>query len=52
MKVKFVGKSDSMHFIHGKIYDVLDQKAENLYRIVDETSEDYCYSLDDFEIVE
>ncbi|MFZ3591705.1 hypothetical protein ACOI1C_21430 [Bacillus sp. DJP31] len=51
MKVRFIGNSDPMYFIYGQIYDVLKRETENLYRIIDETGEDYCYTLDDFEIV-
>ena len=50
MTVKFLGESDPLYFINGREYEVLG--AENgLYRITDETGEDYLYSLEEFEIV-
>lgn len=49
-KVRFIGESDPAYFIHGKIYEVLGKEGD-LYRIVDETEEDYLYSLNEFELV-
>lgn len=51
MKVKYLGESDPLELIHGKIYEVLSIE-EGEYRIVDETEEDYLYPPEDFEIVE
>ncbi|MEO2211033.1 hypothetical protein ABGV40_09210 [Paenibacillus amylolyticus] len=51
MKVKFLGESDPIYFIHGRIYDVLGLEEDGLYRIIDETGEDYLYCMDEFEIV-
>lgn len=51
MKVKYIGESDPLYFINGKEYEVLGKEKE-LYRIVDETGEDYLYDISkDFEIV-
>lgn len=52
MKVRFIGESDPLYFINGKEYEVLGEE-DGFYRIVDETGEDYLYTLnDDFEIVD
>lgn len=52
MKVKYVGNSDPIYFVNGKVYEVLGMEEEGLYRIIDETGEDYLYCIDDnFEIV-
>lgn len=50
-RVKLVGDSDPLYFINGNEYEVIGEE-EGLYRIIDETGEDYLYSLDEFEIVE
>lgn len=50
MKVKFLGKSDPLRLINGRIYDVISVEKE-WYRIVDETEEDYLYPPEVFEIV-
>lgn len=50
-KVRFIGESEPGYFIHGRIYEVLG-KEEDLYRIIDETGEDYLYPLDEFEFIE
>lgn len=54
MKAKYNGISDPIYFIKDKIYDVvgLVNGLPNHYRIIDETGEDYVYSLKNFEIVE
>ena len=51
MKVRYLGESDIMGLLHGKIYDVLSVE-KGWYRIVDETEEDYLYPPGGFEIVE
>ena len=51
MKVKFVGESDPLYFINGKEYEVIGEE-DGMHRIIDETGEDYLYTLDDFEIIE
>ena len=52
-KVRYTGESDPLYFINGKEYDVIGEEM-GMYRIVDETGDDYLYDLDDdeFEIVE
>ena len=54
MKVRWIGESDPLFFIHGKTYEVLGEEWDGtMYRIIDETGEDYLYPKDeDFEIVE
>lgn len=51
MKVKFLGESDPMILINGKIYTV-ESFEKGLYRIIDETNEDYLYDPSYFEILE
>ena len=50
MKVKYIGKSD-ISLTKGKIYEVLSVE-DTLYRIVDDTDEDYLFYPNEFEIVE
>jgi hypothetical protein len=50
-KVRYIGESHPLYFINGKIYEVIGKEIGS-YRIIDETGEDYLYSLTDFEIVE
>ncbi|MBR2302417.1 MAG: hypothetical protein IKA42_01285 [Clostridia bacterium] len=61
MRVKYIGK-ETMHYlvknnhidlIPGKIYDVIEiSKKSGMYRVVDESGEDYLYPTNFFEIVE
>jgi hypothetical protein len=51
MKVKFLGESNPLALLSGKVYEVLSVE-KGWYRIVDETGEDYLYPSEDFEIVE
>ena len=51
MKVKWLGKSDDLGLINGKIYEILSIEKQ-WYRIVDETGEDYLYPPEKFEIVD
>jgi len=52
MKVKFLGESDPLYFINGKVYNVIGEE-KGMHRIIDETGEDYLYILDEnFEIIE
>lgn len=51
MKVKYLGESDPLSFINGKVYEVLSIEY-GYYRIVDETDEDFLYDVDFFEVVE
>ena len=50
MFVKFHGESDPIFFVDGKDYEVLSIEA-GMYRIVDETGEDYLYGTENFEII-
>ena len=50
MKVKYIRKSD-VSLTNGKIYEVLAIER-GLYRIVDDTEEDYLFYPEEFEIVE
>lgn len=50
MKVKYKKKS-SVSLTKDKIYDVLSVES-GLYRLVDDTDEDYLFYPEDFEIVE
>jgi|LSPZ01.1.fsa_nt_gi hypothetical protein len=52
MKVRYLGESDPLTLLHGKVYDVVSiDTVWNDYRIVDETDEDYLYPIDEFEVV-
>lgn len=48
MRVKFIGNSDLLALINGKVYEVLSVDQE-WFRIVDETGEDYLFQPDLFE---
>lgn len=51
MKVKYIGESNPLTFINGKIYEVLSIEC-GMYRVIDETDEDYLYLPSNFEVVE
>lgn len=51
MKVKYIGESDPLMLINGKVYNVISIEKE-WYRIIDETDEDYLYPPNAFEIIE
>lgn len=52
MKVKYIGeKSDPLSLIKGKVYEKIGE-SHGLWRVIDETGEDYLYDPDVFEIVE
>ena len=51
IRVRYTGESDPLYFIHGKEYAVIGEEM-GMYRIVDETGEDYLYDLDEFVVVE
>lgn len=58
MKVKYLGKSDPVALINGKIYECLGEE-NGLLRVIDEEGYDtdeeyqgYLYSKDNFEIIE
>lgn len=50
MKVRFIGETDPIYMINGKIYEVMS--IENgWYRIIDEEGEDYLYPPQLFQVV-
>ena len=51
MKVKYLGDSDPLALINGKVYEALAIE-EGYYRVIDETEDDYLYDTDLFAIVE
>lgn len=55
MKARYLGESDPLELIHGKVYDVVGQEEIDgilCFMVVDETGEDYPYEPEDFEIIE
>lgn len=53
MKVRYIGASDPLELLNGKVYEVLEvEEEEEWYRIVDETGDDYLFPPEDFEVVE
>lgn len=52
MKVRYIGASDPLELLNGKVYEVLEVEEEGWYRIVDETGDDYLFPPEDFEVVE
>ncbi len=50
MKVRYKSKSDAS-LTNGKIYEVISVEG-GLYRIVDDTEEDYLFYPEEFDIVE
>jgi len=51
MRVRYIGKSNPLRFINGKVYEVIGEE-DGRYRIIDETGEDYLYSPKNFERLE
>ena len=51
MKVKYIGKSDPFYCIKDKVYEMVGE-THGMWKIVDESGEDYLYSPEVFEIVE
>ena len=52
MKVKYIGEiSHPLELINGKIYECLG-KEYGMYRVIDETDEDYLYPKEEFIVVE
>lgn len=51
MLVKYIGKSDRLGCINGKIYEIMGEEKSS-YRIVDETGEDYQYQKKNFIIAD
>ena len=55
MKVRYIGESDPMALLNGKVYDVSETyevDGETFFMVIDETGEDYSYEPELFEIVE
>lgn len=50
MKVKYIGKVDTLALEKNKIYDVLSIE-KGWYRIMTELDEDYLFPPDQFEVV-
>ena len=49
MKVRYIGEnSDWLQFIHNKVYDKIGE-AHGMWRVIDETGEDYLYLPGNFE---
>lgn len=51
LKVKYIGGYYKVSLIKGNVYNVISI-AEGIYRIIDETGEDYLFRSSDFEIIE
>lgn len=51
MKVKYIGKTESLMLTNGTIYEVIFVE-KGWYRIIDESGEDYLYPPEQFEIIE
>ena len=51
IKVKFIGETDPVYMINGKVYDVISIE-KTWYRIIDEEGEDYLYPPELFEVVD
>ena len=50
MKVKYLGESDPVALINGKIYEATAVE-QNCFRVIDEENKDYLYPKDSFELV-
>lgn len=51
--LRFLGEDDPFYFLNGKIYTAVSRCEDNIHlRIIDETEEDYIYSVKNFVIVE
>lgn len=49
-KVRFLGES-SLSFINDCSYSVIGKTEFDLWYIIDESGEAYCYSLEKFELI-
>ena len=53
MKARYIGESDPLELLNGKVYDVIEvDEHVGWYRVVDETGEDYLFPPESFEVVE
>jgi hypothetical protein len=50
LTVRFIGEGSPLSLIKGKIYKIIAIE-DDCYRIIDETDEDYLYSIKAFEEV-
>lgn len=50
MKIKYIGETD-VSLTNGKEYEVISIE-KGLYRIIDDTEEDYLFYPEQFEVVE
>ena len=50
MKVKYIGETSFLSLTNGQVYEVIAIE-KNLYRIVDDSGEDYLYPPEIFELV-
>lgn len=51
MRARYIGESDPMRFLRGKVYIVLGKEGP-FWRITDETGEDYLYTLKNFVVLD
>ncbi len=50
MRAKYLGKTEFLVLMNGKVYEVLSVERD-WYRIVDDSGEDYLYPPELFELV-
>lgn len=51
MKVKYIGKKDTVAFERERVYEVLDVE-KGWFRIMTELDEDYLFPPEQFEVIE
>ncbi len=51
MRVRYIGRNDPFYCLYGKVYEMIGE-SHGLWRIIDESGEDYLYSPEVFEVVE
>lgn len=51
VKVRYIGATSPLELTNGKVYDVLSVK-HGMYRVIDDTGEEYYYPADVFEVLE
>jgi len=51
-RYKYIGKTDKLGCINGKIYNCVGYEEDGSLKIVDEEKEPYLYSADNFKLVE
>ena len=50
MLVKYIGRGDPLYCLKGKVYKKIGE-SHGLWRIIDESGEDYLYAPELFEVV-